>query len=179
MKVHEALARSLAEHGVDTVFGVAGDGNLFFIDSFVRECGGRYVAAANEAGAMMMASGYGAASGRLGVVTVTHGPGLTNTVTGLVETAKGSQPILLVVGDTPATDRDSPQVIAQREIIIAAGAGFELVRAPQTILEDAALAIRRAFAERRPIALNVPSEFMWTDVEYARSVRPDLALLSA
>ena len=48
MKVHEAIARCLVDNGIHTLFGVIGDGNLFFVDSFKRLPGTRYVAAAGE-----------------------------------------------------------------------------------------------------------------------------------
>jgi thiamine pyrophosphate-dependent acetolactate synthase large subunit-like protein len=75
VKGYASLAAVLADHGVSTMFGVMGDGNMYFVDSFVRAYGGEYVAAANEAGATLMAAGYAAGSGRVGVATVTHGPG--------------------------------------------------------------------------------------------------------
>ena len=166
MKVHAAIARALAEHGIDTLFGVIGDGNLFFVDTFVREHGGRYVAAANEAGAVLMANGYASTADGLGVATVTHGPALTNTLTALVEGVKNRTPLLVVAGDTAVVDRENLQNVAQRDVVLATGAGFEQVRAPSTVVQDTATAIRRALIERRPVVLNVPIEFQWADVEY-------------
>jgi thiamine pyrophosphate-dependent acetolactate synthase large subunit-like protein len=159
MKFHAALARALADNGVSVMFGVAGDANLYVIDAFARNHNGSYIAAANEVGAVLMALGYGSVSGRLGVATVTHGPGLANTVTGLIEGVKGQAPMLLIAGDTAADDRDNAQNIAQRELVLATGAGIEQLRAPKTLARDVAMAIQRAQAERRPIVLNVPVEF--------------------
>jgi hypothetical protein len=48
MKLHAALARALAGHGVHTMFGLIGDANLFFVHSFTED-GGDYVGAAHEA----------------------------------------------------------------------------------------------------------------------------------
>src|SRR5580692_6574254 len=101
MKVHAAIANTLAHNEIDVVFGVIGDANLYIVDSFVNECGRRYVAAANESGAVQMANGFALTSGRLGVATVTHGPALTNSLTALAEGVKSRVPILLVAGDTP------------------------------------------------------------------------------
>ena len=47
--VYQSIARATHEHGVDTMFGLMGDANLFIVDSFVRECHGRFVPAAHEA----------------------------------------------------------------------------------------------------------------------------------
>ncbi|GAB7046564.1 thiamine pyrophosphate-binding protein [Catenuloplanes indicus] len=166
MKLHAALARALAGHGVDTIFGLMGDANMFLVHSFVHEMERRYVAAAHEAGAMFMGFGYASLSGRLGVVTVTHGPALTNTVTGLVEAVRGRVPMLLIAGDTATTARGNIQDIAQRDVVLPTGAGFEQARTPDTALTDLAIAIRRAVVERRPIVFNVPSDHMWRDVRY-------------
>ncbi len=166
MKVHQAVARALADNGVDTIFGVMGDANMFAMHSFVHDCGGIFVSASHEVGAALMALGYATLSGKAGVCSVTHGPGLTNTVTALVEGVKGSVPMVIVCGDTALLDRENNQNVAQRDIVIATGAGFEQLRSPQTASQDVAMALRRAMTERRPIALNMPSELDWSPVDY-------------
>lgn len=167
VKVHEALARGLADCGLDTMFGLIGDANLFLVDSFVRQHHGTYVAAVHEAGAVLMATGYARAAGRVGVATVTHGPGLTNTVTALVEGVRGRTPLVLLAGDTPVHDPVNVQNIDQRELVATTGAGFVQVRTPESAVEDLALALRRAALERRPVVLNVPADFQWAEVGYA------------
>ncbi|MCV7154782.1 thiamine pyrophosphate-binding protein [Mycolicibacterium pyrenivorans] len=165
MIFHEAFGRALAEHGIDVAFGVIGDANLFVMDSFGRHGGGRYVAMANEAGAVLAANGYAAATGGLGVATVTHGPGLTNTVTALVEGVRSRTPVLLIAGDTAASERQALQRIAQREVVAAAGAIFEQIYAPQSYNEDLNRAVRTALLQRCPVVLNLPAEFQWAAVE--------------
>jgi acetolactate synthase-1/2/3 large subunit len=186
MEFHQAIARALADQGIDTVFGVLGDANLYMMDSFQRYAGGRYVSFSNEAGAVLAANGYARTSGNLGVATVTHGPALTNTVTALVESVKDRTPLLLIAGDTAVVDAQNFQNIPQREVVLASGAGFEQVRSPHTVLEDVAVAVRRAMLEKRPVVLNVPVEFQWEQVEYRelpkryvrpQSVSPDAAVL--
>lgn len=167
VKLYSAIAKALVDNGITTMFGVVGDANVYMVDSFRREHGGAYVAAANEAGAAVMALGFATASGGVGVATVTHGPALTNTLTALVEGVKGQTPMLLLCGDTAAKDRDGLQTVAQRELIVATGAGFEQLRAPETVAEDIAMALRRAMLERRPVALNMPIDFQWLEVDYA------------
>jgi acetolactate synthase I/II/III large subunit len=172
MRFHEATAQALADSGITTVFGVLGDANLYAMDAFQRHSGGRFVSMAHEAGAVLAANGYARTSGGLGVATVTHGPALTNTVTALVESVRDRTPVLLVAGDTAATDHENLQNISQRDVVLPTGAGFEPVRAPDTIAEDLATAIRRALLERRPVVLNVPVDFMWEHVDYSPASRP-------
>lgn len=186
MLFHQAIAKALADQGVTQIFGVLGDANLYMMDSFERETGGHFYSMSNEAGAVLAANGYARTSGGLGVATVTHGPALTNTVTALVESVKDHTPVLLVAGDTAVVDRDNFQAISQRDVVLPSGAGFEQVRAPETVAEDVAVAVRRALLERRPIVLNVPVEFQWEEVDYAptrtrwvapQAVGPDPAAL--
>jgi thiamine pyrophosphate-dependent acetolactate synthase large subunit-like protein len=166
MKVYQAIAKVLAENGIDTLFGLIGDGNLYMVDSFIRDQGGLFIAAAHEVGATLMALGHATATGQVGVATVTHGAAVSNTVTALIEGVKSATPLVLLCGDTPVDNRDHLQNIPQRELIVATGAGFEQLRSAATLSRDIATAFRRALAERRPIALNMPIEMQWSDVEY-------------
>lgn len=166
LPLNAAIARNLSELGVDTMFGLIGDANLFMADHYVRACGGRYVAAAHEGSAVLMALGWAQVTGRTGVATVTHGPGLTNTITALIEGVKGTTPMVLLAGDTAIADRDNFQNVPQREHVLATGAGFEQLRTPETFAEDMATVFRRAAIERRPIVLNMPADFQWVEVEF-------------
>lgn len=170
MKVYEAIARALTDIGVKQLFGLIGDGNLFMVDSWLRDCQGQYIGAVHEAGAVLMALGYARVSEEIGVATVTHGPALTNTLTALVEGVKTATPMVLLAGDTPVDDREHAQKIDQRAFIEATGAGFELLRAPKTLTEDLVRTFYRARLERRPVVFNMPIEFQWLDVDYVKPV---------
>jgi acetolactate synthase I/II/III large subunit len=159
--LHQAVAEALASNGVDSVFGLAGDGNLFLVDSYSRLPGVRYYAAVHEAGVVMAACGYAQRTGRLGVATVTRGPGLTNTLTALIEAARVRTPMLLIIGDTPADDYEHVQDVDQAAFVLPTGAGLEQVRHPDTALRDLAVAVQRAFAEQRPVVFNMPHAFWW------------------
>lgn len=162
---HDAIAKALSDQGIDTMFGVLGDGNLFIAEAMMRNHGLNYISATHEANGVLMAEGWGRAVGRLGVATCTHGPGLTNTMTALVEGVKNRTPMLIVSGDTPVADRNHLQNLDQHALVTSTGAGFEPIRTAKTIAVDIDNAIRRAHAERRPIVLNVPLNIEWeTDV---------------
>lgn len=167
MKVYEAIARGLSDLGCTELFGVLGDGCVYIIDSYRRDYG-RYVPAVHEGSSVLMAQGWARVASKVGVAAVTHGPGLTNTVTALVEGVKAGTPMVLIVGDTPATDREHAQNIDQRALVAATGAGFEQLRSPETVAEDLARAFYRADIEYRPIVFNIPVEFQWQEVEYQK-----------
>ena len=165
MRGYEIVARSIARSGIDTLFGLAGDANLYIIDELIRSHGVRYAPAAHEAAATMMAIGYARAGDRVGAATTTHGPALTNTVTALVEGVRSGTPIVLFAGDTDAADPDHPQNVDQRAVVAAAGAGFEPLRSLRHAAADVGRAVWRAKVESRPIVVNMPSQLQWAEGE--------------
>ena len=165
--VHEVVAETLISYGTECLFGLIGDANLFMVDSFVKNRDVRYIAATHEASAVLMALGYAQRTGRIGVVTITHGPALTNAITALAEGAKGGIPVVLVCGDTPPDNLQHLQNINQRELIAASGAGFVELRKPETVAEDIATAFRKAQLERRPIVLNMRVDLQWESCDVA------------
>lgn len=165
--VHQALAQAVYDNGVRELFGVLGDANLDIVNDFHLMPGAEYVGMAAEGGAVLAALGYAQVSGKLGVATVTHGPGLTNTVTGLVEAERARTPLLLIAGDTPAAVHDHIQDIDQLPIVLSTGAGFVQIKSAESAVADLATAMRRALAERLPIVANVPIDLLGRQVTYA------------
>ena len=170
LHVYQSIARAVRDHDIETMFGLMGDANLFMVDSFVRDCGGRFVPAAHEGSSILMALAYAHVSGKVGVATVTHGPALTNCATALTEAARGHVPLVILAGDTPVDNPRHLQSIDQRELVKATGSGFEQLRSVQTVCMDVARAVYRAQVERRPIVLNMPADFMWEEVTHEKQV---------
>jgi acetolactate synthase-1/2/3 large subunit len=93
-----ALIDALVACGVDTVFGYPGGAVLPLYDALHGETRLRHVLVRHEQAAVHAAEGYARSTGRLGVVFVTSGPGMTNTVTGLLDAMCDSVPVLCVSG---------------------------------------------------------------------------------
>jgi len=93
------LLSALESEGVSTLFGLVGEGNSHLVDR-VNDAALDYRYARHEQVAVMMADGYARTAGEVGVCTLTHGPGLTNGVTGLAAADRDSVPLVVVVGDT-------------------------------------------------------------------------------
>jgi len=168
----QLLADCLAAQGVDTLFGLIGDANLYMVDAYARAGTGRYIACSHEANAVLAALGFAQVSGRTGVATITHGPALTNIVTALTEGARGGIAAVVLCGDTAPHDLEHLQKIDQREIIKATGAGFIEMRSPQTAAIDLAQAFRRAVLERRPVVFNMRSDLQWAETDAIPAARP-------
>lgn len=169
MKLNDVIANSLKDMGVEHLFGLIGDVNLFVVDQFVRN-GGRYISATNEASAVLMALGYAQVAGKTGVATVTCGPGLVNSLTALVEGVKGQLPMVLITGDGLSKFKFHPQKISHREFILATGAGYEAPARLVDVGRDLVHAFQRAWAERKPIVFNFPAyDLQWEDIgEYQK-----------
>lgn len=178
-KVLELLAESLAAHGVDELFGLIGDANLYMVDAWVRGRTGRYTACAHEATAVLAALGYAQVTGRTGVATITHGPALTNAMTALAEGVKGGIAMVLLCGDTAAHAREHLQKIDQRELVKAAGAGFVDMRTPETASFDLARAFRQAALESRPVVFNMRADLQWQQTAADPVVLPVPAVRTA
>lgn len=166
MFVYQSVARATYDHGVRTVFGLMGDANLFLVDSFVRDCGGKFVAATHEASSVLMATAHARVSGDVAVATVTHGPALTNCMTALTEAVRARLPLVILAGDTATRHPRHLQSIDQHALVKVSGAGFEQLRAPDTTCQDVARAFYRARVERRPVVLNMPADFMWHETPH-------------
>ena len=94
----ELLVRTLVELGVDTVFGYPGGAVLPLYDALFGEPRLRHVLVRHEQAAVHAAEGYARCTGRLGVVIVTSGPGVANTVSGLLDAQSDSLPVLCISG---------------------------------------------------------------------------------
>jgi thiamine pyrophosphate-dependent acetolactate synthase large subunit-like protein len=73
--------------------------------------------------------------------------------------------MVVVVGDTPADADQHLQDVDQREVVACSGAGFVQVRSAALAAKDTATAVRRPWAERRPIVLNIPTDIQRLDVD--------------
>jgi thiamine pyrophosphate-dependent acetolactate synthase large subunit-like protein len=155
----------MVRNGVEHMFGVVGDGNVFMTNSFASEFGGSYVAATHEANAVSMAIGYARVTKRLGVCTVTHGPGLTNTLTPLVEAARSHTPLIVIAGEVATRDRQNLQRITQRDVATAAGAGYVRTASAETVSDDLVSAMRQALVGRMPVVFGMDADIQWSDVD--------------
>ncbi|WP_433275116.1 thiamine pyrophosphate-binding protein [Pseudonocardia xinjiangensis] len=156
----------LAELGVGHTFGVVGSGN-FHVTNALRAGGVPFVAARHEGGAATMADAYSRTSGRVGVLSVHQGCGLTNAMTGIAEAAKSRTPMLVLAADTGGAAVRSNFRIDQDALVGAVGAVAERVHSPSSAVADTVRAYRTAVEQRRTVVLNLP-----LDVQAAEAPQP-------
>jgi acetolactate synthase-1/2/3 large subunit len=152
----QAVSDALVDHGVDTVFGLIGNGNLELVADLVDRKRLRYLSFRHEAGAVSAADGYSRAADRLGVATVTHGPGFTNAVTALVTAQRARSRLLLIAGNAMGYAHRSTQKLDQ--VAVARALGVRVV-SPKAG-DDWAAATDKAMmlAQEQPVLLDLPAD---------------------
>ena len=97
MDAARKLVRTMEELGVEAIFGIPGGANLPFYDALV-DSEIRSFLMRHEQQAAHAAEGYARVKRRPGLVTATSGPGATNLITGIVNAAMDSSPLVAITG---------------------------------------------------------------------------------
>ncbi|HEV8559869.1 MAG TPA: thiamine pyrophosphate-binding protein [Actinophytocola sp.] len=155
MNTAELVGRVLAGLGAGHAFGVVGSGN-FEVTNALRAHGVPFTATRHECGAATMADAYARMSGRLALVTLHQGCGLTNAMTGIGEAAKSRTPMIVLAGEVAASAVRSNFRIDQGGAAEAVGAVADRVYSAETAVADTLRAYRTAVYERRTVVLNLP-----------------------
>ena len=178
----DMIVQIFADEGVDTIFGYSGGAILPTYDAVFRfneenkDSDGNQpmplIVPANEQGAGFMASGYARASGKVGVVMVTSGPGATNTVTPIRDCMADSIPIVVISGQVPTTaiGTDAFQEAPVSAIMGAVSKHIFLVTDP-LLLEST---IRSAFELAKtgrpgPVVVDIPKDIQNWEGEFLGS----------
>ena len=97
----DIVIETLKEEGVEVIFGLPGGAIMEVYDALYRLGGIKHILARHEQGAGHMAEGYAKATGKVGVVMVTSGPGATNLVTPIADAYMDSVPLVAITGQVP------------------------------------------------------------------------------
>jgi acetolactate synthase-1/2/3 large subunit len=166
----DIVVQVLADEGVDTIFGYSGGAILPTYDAVFRYNklhggDGRspmpLIVPANEQGAGFMASGYARASGKVGVVMVTSGPGATNTVTPVRDCMADSVPVVVICGQVPrsAVGTDAFQEAPVSAIMGAVAKHVFLVTDPERLEATVRSAFELARTGRPgPVVVDIPKD---------------------
>ena len=178
----QAVIASLEAEGVEIVFGYPGGQAIQMYDALFDSTQIRHVLARHEQGAVHEADGYARATGGVGVVMVTSGPGATNAVTGIATAYMDSVPLVVISGQVPRSviGTDSFQ---ESDIV---GITMPIVKHSYLVksASDIARTIKNAFHIARtgrpgPVLVDVPSDvaadsvaFLYPDSVNIPSYRP-------
>ena len=155
MNVAQLVGKTLAELGVGHCFGVVGSGN-FTITNALMEHGVPFIAARHEGGAATMADAYSRTSGKVSLVSVHQGCGLTNAATGIGEAAKSRTPMIVLAAEAAPSAVYSNFAMDQDAFAASVYAVPERVHSAASAVADTVRAYRRAVNDRRTVVLNLP-----------------------
>ena len=94
----EMVVQSLRDEGVEYLFGYPGGAVLDIYDAIHTLGGIEHILVRHEQAAVHMADGYARATGKVGCVLVTSGPGATNAITGILTAYTDSVPMVIISG---------------------------------------------------------------------------------
>jgi acetolactate synthase I/II/III large subunit len=162
----EILLDTLVDCGIDTLFGYPGGAALPLYDALYSRPALRHVLVRHEQAAVHAAEGYARSTGRVGVVLVTSGPGVSNTITGLLDAMSDSIPVLCISGQV-STAVIGTNAFQESDALGMSRPVTKWNHQPRRA-EDVAAAVRRALevagsGRPGPVLLDVPK-----DVQLAR-----------
>jgi acetolactate synthase-1/2/3 large subunit len=157
-RLYEVLAAAFVAEGVDTHFTLMGDGNMHWGIELAERHGVRTIHARHEHCAVEMASAYATITGRVGVASVTHGPGVTQIMTALTTAARGDIPLIVFASEAPTTAAWTIQHVDQAPFVRACGVEYIQIQSVNHALDRVREAFCAAQYERRPVVLGVSDD---------------------
>jgi pyruvate dehydrogenase (quinone) len=158
----DVLIETLLEWGVDTIFGLPGDGINGIIESLRKvEKQIRFIQVRHEEAAAFMACAYAKYAGKLGVCLATSGPGGVHLLNGLYDAKMDGQPVLAITGHHfhDLIDTHSQQDVPLDYVFKDVAVYSTRVMGPEHVANVTHLACRRALAERGVSHINFPVDF--------------------
>ncbi|MDM7853842.1 thiamine pyrophosphate-dependent enzyme [Cellulomonas alba] len=164
----EVLVDRLAEWGVDTVFGLPGDGINGIMEGLRRASDKvRFVLVHHEEAAAFMATAHGKATGRIGVCLATSGPGGIHLLNGLYDAKLDHAPVLAITGlqETSVLGTGYQQEVALDHLFEDVTEYNLVVSNPVQLPGVVDIAIRTALARRGVAHLTIPNDVQVADAE--------------
>ena len=170
LKGAQIIVETLIEQGASTVFGYPGGQVIDIYDAlYLAQDRIHHIITAHEQGAAHAADGYARATGKVGVVIATSGPGATNLVTGIATAYLDSVPLVAITGNVPNSliGRDSFQEVDITGVTMPITKHNFLVKR----VEDLADTIREAFRIAKsgrpgPVLVDIPKDVQNALSEY-------------
>jgi pyruvate dehydrogenase (quinone) len=162
----DLLIDRLVDWGVDTLFGLPGDGvNGLFEALRTRQKKLRFIQVRHEESAAFAACGYAKYTGRLGVCLATSGPGGIHLLNGLYDAKMDNQPVLAITGHTfhDLIGASYQQDVDLDKLFTDVAVFNQRVMGPAHVVNMVDEAVRHALGRRGVAHLNIPKDIQsWT-----------------
>jgi acetolactate synthase-1/2/3 large subunit len=165
----DMLVRSLQEEGVDLIFGYPGGAALHIYDALFRQKKVKHILVRHEQAATHAADGYARATGRVGTVLVTSGPGATNAITGIATAYMDSIPMVIISGQVDSSKigedafQETDMVGISRPIVKHSFLVKDPRKIPETIKKAYYIA---ATGRPGPVVVDIPKDATAPDQTY-------------
>ena len=162
----ELLVERLIDWGVDTVFGLPGDGINGIMEGFRRHQDRiRFVLVHHEEAAAFMATGYAKSTGRLGVCLATSGPGGLHLVNGLYDAKLDHAPVLAITGMQATSQLGTffQQEVHLDRAFIDLAEYNTMITVPASIPTIVDIAVRTAISRRTVAHITFPVDIQEAD----------------
>jgi pyruvate dehydrogenase (quinone) len=162
----EDLIERLADWGVDTVFGLPGDGINGIMEGLRRHQDRvRFVLVHHEEAAAFMATAHAKATGRIGVCLATSGPGGIHLLNGLYDAKLDHMPVLAITGmqETPVLGTGYQQEVALDMLYADVAEYNQMIHNPAQLPAVLDIAVRTAYSRRGVAHLTVPNDLQVAD----------------
>src|ERR1700742_4206253 len=163
----EVMIARLAEWGVDTVFGIPGDGINGIMEGLRRHSDRvRFVLVHHEEAAAFMATAYAKSTGKLGVCLATSGPGAIHLLNGLYDAKLDHAPVLAITGmqETQMLGTGYQQEVALEKLFMDVAEYNEMIHVPAQLPSLVDIAVRHALGRKAVAHLTIP-----TDIQIAEA----------
>lgn len=180
----EMVIRSLIDQGIQHIFGYPGGAVLDIYDAIKTIGGIEHILVRHEQAATHMADGYSRATGKIGVVLVTSGPGATNAITGIATAYMDSIPMVVISGQV-ASSLIGYDAFQECDMI---GISRPIVKHSFLLkkTDDIPIVFKKAFwlassGRPGPVVIDLPKDilkkrsnfhYQWPDNVYIRSYNP-------
>jgi thiamine pyrophosphate-dependent acetolactate synthase large subunit-like protein len=164
MKVYQRLAQAFKAEGVSHVFGIMGDGNIYWIHELAK-LGVKTLEVRHEGAGLGMADGWARVTRTPAVATTTCGPGVTQLATALVTASRAETPLVAFCGEHPLGDDEYNQRLDQPRFAAACETGFVRVATPDSVDSAVRKAFYTARLESRPVMLSAPIDVQRKEFE--------------
>ena len=178
MKISGAkiVVETLIEQGCDTVFGYPGGQVINLFDElYIARERINHILAAHEQGAAHAADGYARATGKVGVVIATSGPGATNLVTGIATAYLDSVPMVAITGNVPCSliGRDSFQEVDIVGVTMPITKHNFIVKDINELADTLRMAFKIAKSGRPgPVLVDIPKDVQIAKCEFTANAQP-------
>jgi pyruvate dehydrogenase (quinone)/pyruvate oxidase len=174
MDASDVLVERLLAWGVDTIFGLPGDGINGVMEGLRKAKDKiRFIHVRHEESAAFMACAYAKFTGRLGVCLATSGPGGIHLLNGLYDAKMDQQPVLAITGMqyNDVTGTFGQQDVELDKLYMDVAVYNERVMSAAHMEPVADLAIRSAIDKRGVAHITIPIDVQQEPVKQGRSKR--------